>query len=57
MPPSSVIHRYLIFVIASAAAITLLVLMHGGEQPIDEIFIAGFLGWLVGQLWRWEPPR
>ncbi len=57
MPSSSAFHRYVLFVLASVAAITLLVLMHGGRPPVDEILIAGFIGWLLGQLWRWEPPR
>lgn len=57
VPSNPLLHRYLLILITAAASLTLLALMHAGRVPLDVIFCAGFLGWLFGQLWPWQPPH
>lgn len=51
------LHRYVIVALLVALGITLLVMIE--HRPVAvEIFLGTLAeGWLIGQLWRWEPPR
>lgn len=51
------LHKYIIIALVVALGITLLVLIE--HKPVAIGVFLGTLceGWLVGQLFRWEPPR
>jgi hypothetical protein len=52
------IQKYVILILIAAVGITLLILLDRPPSPtLVEIMLAIFFGWLLGQLWRWEPPR